>query len=119
MSLASAGGGGGGEDLRHSGGPWTGAAGVAEALHTSTVAAKNRLTTAHEGVAAANDGLASVGVLRSVLTSWEERLSAVKDECGSLAPKLRLVAKAQGEQEAKVKSSFQGMDAASGDEKAR
>lgn len=116
MSLASAGGsssGASGGDLKHSDRPWTTAAGVADALRTSTATAKSKLASAHEGVAAGNEGLASVGVLTAVLTSWEDRLGAVRDECGSLAPKLRLTAKDLGEQDVKVKSSLQGIDAPS------
>ncbi|MFJ1575866.1 hypothetical protein [Streptomyces sp. NPDC088182] len=116
MSLASAGssGGSGGaasrSDLEHSDGPWTTAAGVAEALRTSTTTAKSRLTSTHTGVTAATEGLASSGVLKSVLTSWEDRLSSVRDECGSLAPKLRQVGKDLGERDTKVKSSLQGIN---------
>ncbi|MFD6339238.1 hypothetical protein [Streptomyces sp. NPDC060131] len=112
MSLASAGSSGGSSgaasrsDLEHSDGPWTTAAGVAEALRTSTTTARNRLTSAHTGVTAATEGLASSGVLKSVLTSWEDRLSSVRDECGSLAPKLRQVGKELGERDTKVKSSL-------------
>ncbi|MFJ1915040.1 hypothetical protein ACIOGX_24280 [Streptomyces sp. NPDC088147] len=116
MSLASAGGSGGSggaasrSDLEHSDGPWTTAAGVAEALRTSTTTAKSRLTSTHTGVTAATEGLASSGVLKAVLTSWEDRLSSVRDECGSLAPKLRQVGKDLGERDTKVKSSLQGIN---------
>ncbi|MFJ6184736.1 hypothetical protein [Streptomyces sp. NPDC092295] len=113
MSLASAGGSGGAasrSDLEHSDGPWTTAAGVAEALRTSTTTAKSRLTSTHTGVTASTEGLASSGVLKSVLTSWEDRLSSVRDECGSLAPKLRQVGKDLGERDTKVKSSLQGIN---------
>ncbi|MEV7872125.1 hypothetical protein AB0P17_39840 [Streptomyces sp. NPDC088124] len=111
MSLASASveDSGGEPDLRHRDGPWTKAAGVAEELHTSITTAKSRLTAAHEDAAVGTEGLASMATLASVLTSWEERLKAVRDECGSLAPKLRLVAQSQGEREVKVKSSFTGL----------
>ncbi|MFC9425307.1 hypothetical protein [Streptomyces sp. NPDC056987] len=112
MSLASvsAGDSGGDSDLRHSDGPWTKAAGVAEELRIRVTSAKSRLTSAHEGAAAGTEGLASTGTLNSVLTSWEERLKAVQDECASLAPKLRLVAQGQGERNTEVKSSFAGLD---------
>ncbi|MFE4534183.1 hypothetical protein ACFRKB_03805 [Streptomyces scopuliridis] len=117
MSLASASASAGGSsnaasdgDLKHTGRPWTTAAGVAESLRTSTATAKSRLSSAHTGVAARNEGLASASVLTSVLTSWEDRLGSVRDECGSLAPKLRLVGKDLGEQDVKVKSSLQGID---------
>ncbi|MFE3824200.1 hypothetical protein [Streptomyces sp. NPDC059092] len=116
MSLASAptGNAGGEPDLRHSDGPWTKAARVAEELHTSITTAKSRLTAAHGSAAAGTEGLASMATLSSVLTSWEERLKAVQDECGSLAPKLRLVADGQGERNAEVKSSFAGLDRPTG-----
>ncbi|MEV4942316.1 hypothetical protein [Streptomyces zaomyceticus] len=119
MSPASAGSGadgGGGKDLQHSGGPWTGAAGAAEDLRLSVTTARSRLTGAHDGIAAAGGGLGSLGVLKTVLASWEARLGAVGSECGDLAPKLRLVAKDQGEQEIKVKASFEGRDRSTGDE---
>ncbi|MFJ9829125.1 hypothetical protein ACIRSU_32835 [Streptomyces sp. NPDC101160] len=109
MSLASAGDGAADGDLRHSAGPWTKAAGVAESLSTSMATARSRLTSAHQGVAAGTVGLASVGTLKTVLTSWEERLAAVKDECGSLGPALRRVAKEQGEQDVSVKAAFSGV----------
>ncbi|MFG2902827.1 hypothetical protein ACGFZH_37835 [Streptomyces zaomyceticus] len=119
-SPASAGsgadGGGGGKDLQHSGRPWTRAAGAAEDLRLSVTTARSRLTGAHDGIAAAGAGLGSLGVLRTVLASWEARLGAVGSECGDLAPKLRLVAKDQGEQEIKVKTSFEGRDRPTGDE---
>ncbi|MFE2635499.1 hypothetical protein ACFXKX_25165 [Streptomyces scopuliridis] len=113
MSLASAGGSSNAPadgDLKHTDRPWTTAAGVADALRTSTATAKSNLASAHAGVTADNEGLASAGVLTSVLTSWEDRLRAVRDECGSLAPKLRLVGKDLGERNVKVKSSLQGID---------
>ncbi|MEV7088727.1 hypothetical protein AB0O07_23055 [Streptomyces sp. NPDC093085] len=119
MSLASAtaGGtagdtaaGGGDADLHHSDEPWTKAAGVAEELHTTVTTAKRSLTTAHEDVSPGLAGLASAAALASVLTSWEKRLGSVGSECGSLAPKLRLVAKGQGERNAEVKSAFAGLE---------
>ncbi|MEV4972599.1 hypothetical protein [Streptomyces scopuliridis] len=113
MSLASAGGSSNAAadgDLKHTDRPWTTAAGVAEALRTSTATAKSKLSSAHAGVAAGNEGLASASVLTSVLTSWEDRLGTVREECGSLAPKLRLVGKELGERDVTVKSSLQGID---------
>ncbi|MER8072871.1 hypothetical protein ABTZ59_31795 [Streptomyces sp. NPDC094034] len=116
MSPASAGEAGGSGssasegDLKHTDRPWTTAAGVAEDLRTSTATAKSKLSSAHAGVAAGNEGLASAGVLKSVLTSWEARLGSVRDECGSLAPKLRQVGKDLGERDVKVKSSLQAID---------
>ncbi|MFD7286017.1 hypothetical protein [Streptomyces sp. NPDC059863] len=113
MSLASAGGSGNAAsegDLKHTDRPWTTAAGVAEDLRTSTATAKSKLSSAHAGVAAGVEGLTSAGVLTSVLTSWEDRLGTVRDECGSLAPKLRQVGKDLGERDTKVRSSLQGID---------
>ncbi|MFD9045638.1 hypothetical protein [Streptomyces zaomyceticus] len=104
------------KDLQHSGDPWTRAAGAAEDLRLSVTTAKSRLTGTHDGIAAAGVGLGSLGVLKTVLASWEARLGAVGSECGDLAPRLRLVAKDQGEQEIKVKASFEGRDRPTGDE---
>lgn len=50
------------------------------------------LRSAHEGVGGGLEGLASLGSLKTVLNSWEERLKAVREECSSLEPKLRQVA---------------------------
>ncbi|MDR3082893.1 MAG: hypothetical protein LBV60_18550 [Streptomyces sp.] len=50
-----------------------------------------------------------MAALKTVLTSWEARVDAVKDECGSLAPALRRVAKEQHEQDVGVKSSIDGL----------
>ncbi|MEE1746730.1 amino acid ABC transporter permease [Streptomyces sp. JV184] len=102
-SAASAGGGTG--TLRHKGGPWTKAAGTADGLQTSTITAKADLHRAHDGTAGGLAGLASLGALTSVLTSWEERLGRVRAECGSLEPKLRQVAVEFAEVDAEVGNS--------------
>ncbi|WP_405502636.1 hypothetical protein [Streptomyces anulatus] len=47
--------------------------------------------------------------LKSVLTSWEERLRAVRDECDQLKGNLLTVAKEMGESETAVKSSLKGV----------
>ena len=88
--------------LRHSGGPWTRAAGTAEDLQTSTGKSKADLSTAHDGVVSAGEGLASLGALMSVLASWKKRLGHVRNECDALEPKLRQVAKDMGEVDARV-----------------
>ncbi|GAA3931458.1 hypothetical protein GCM10022244_45360 [Streptomyces gulbargensis] len=111
--LASAvpgpGGGGGSGRLRHSGGPWTGAAGTAGDLRTSTETSRTALGRGHEGVAAGAAGLTSVAALTGVLTSWEERLRAVRDECEQLKGALLTVAKEMGETETAIERSFQGV----------
>lgn len=88
----AAGGGGGTGTLKHKRGPWTKAAGTADDLQTSTITAKADLRRAHDGTADGLAGLSSVGALKSVLTSWDERLGRVREECSSLEPKLRQVA---------------------------
>ncbi|MFE3940643.1 amino acid ABC transporter permease [Streptomyces sp. NPDC059118] len=100
-----AGGAGGTGTLKHKGGPWTKAAGTADGLQTSTITAKADLRRAHEGTADGLAGLASLGALTSVLTSWEERLGRVRAECGSLEPKLRQVAVEFAEVDAEVGNS--------------
>ncbi|MGW2417911.1 amino acid ABC transporter permease [Streptomyces sp. NPDC001709] len=96
-SGSGAGGGSGTGRLRHTHGPWTRAASVADDLHTSTVKSKADLGLAHDDMAASLGGLASLGTLRAVLTSWENRLGTVRDECSTLGPKLRQVALDMGE----------------------
>lgn len=83
--------------LLHTHGPWTRAATVAEGLHTSTVKSKADLSLAHDDMASALGGLASLATLTAVLASWEERLGSVRDECSTLGPKLRQVAVDMGE----------------------
>ncbi|QNE79239.1 hypothetical protein F0344_14615 [Streptomyces finlayi] len=97
---------GGKGGLQHSGGPWTSASGAADTLRTSTEQSRGRLGPAHEGVASGAKGLSSVTALKAVQESWEERLVAVRGECGYLKGALLKVAKEMGETEAAVKSSF-------------
>ncbi|MFI6686201.1 hypothetical protein [Streptomyces sp. NPDC050485] len=106
MALASAGSGGG--DLLHTAKPWNDAAGAAHTLRTDTATAKSALTMAHAGLGAGTAGLQSATTLTTVLTSWEDRLTAVHDECGSLEPKLREVARTMGSTDHGVKSSITG-----------
>ncbi|UTR77466.1 hypothetical protein [Streptomyces cavourensis] len=47
--------------------------------------------------------------LKSVLTSWEDRLRSVRDECEHLEGALLTVAKEMGEAEAAVEKSFKGI----------
>ncbi|MFF9568373.1 amino acid ABC transporter permease [Streptomyces sp. NPDC014685] len=98
-------GGGGPGTLRHKGGPWTRAAGTAGDLQTDTITARTALRRAHEGTADGLTGLAGLEALKSVLTSWDERLGRVRDECGSLEPKLRQVAVILGEVDTEVGNS--------------
>ncbi|MFB6940968.1 MULTISPECIES: amino acid ABC transporter permease [unclassified Streptomyces] len=97
-----AGGGGGNGTLKHKGGPWTKAAGTADDLQTGLITAKADLRRAHDGTADGLAGLSSLGALESVLTSWDERLGRVREECSSLEPKLRQVAVDVAEVDAEV-----------------
>lgn len=103
-----------GERLRHGDGPWTRAAGGAEVMRTQMSHLKAEFETAHEGVAGCGDGLSVVAVLGTVRTSWERRIEAARDECGSLGGRLRAVAKTQGEHDAAVRSGLAGVDAGAG-----
>lgn len=96
------GGGGGIGTLKHRGGPWTKAASTADELQTSTISAKTDLRRTHDGTGGGLAGLSSLGALTSVLASWETRLGRVREECGSLEPKLRQVAVDLGEVDAEV-----------------
>ncbi|MFH8577276.1 hypothetical protein OHB11_12090 [Streptomyces zaomyceticus] len=103
-------GGGGTGNLKHSGGPWTSASGTAGELRTSTETSRSALGPGHEGVEAGAAGLTSVAALKGVLTSWEERLQAVRDECEQLKGPLRAVAEEMGETETAIGNSFKGAD---------
>lgn len=111
MRLASASndpeaGAGGTGNLNYSKGPWTSASGTADDLRTRTETSRSALGRGHEGVEAGAAGLSSATALKSVLTSWEERLQAVRDECEKLGGVLLTVAKEMGETETAIKSSF-------------
>ncbi|MGW6408594.1 hypothetical protein ACWF95_15610 [Streptomyces vinaceus] len=115
MRLASAddgtGGRGGGpgsgnEDLAHSGGPWTRAAVAAGELGISMDGALGKIAGAHEGIASGTTGFESTTALATVRTSWEKRLTAVRDECRALRPQLMSVAKDIGEVDEQYRVSF-------------
>ncbi|MFF3392243.1 amino acid ABC transporter permease [Streptomyces sp. NPDC002669] len=107
--LPESGGGGGAGTLRHGGAPWTRAAGTAGDLRTGTTTARADLRRSHEGTADGLTGLACLGALKSVLASWDERLGRLRDECGSLEPKLRQVAVILGEVDAEVGNSAEAV----------
>ncbi|GAA3374879.1 hypothetical protein GCM10020367_40460 [Streptomyces sannanensis] len=114
MSLASAaadgsGGSAGGGELKHSHGPWTSASGTAGDLRTSTEQSRSRLRPGHEGATSGLTGLSSLAALTSVLDSWEDRLTAVRDECGSLQGSLATVAKEMGETDDEVGQSVRAV----------
>jgi hypothetical protein len=97
----------GGGDLAHGGGPWTRAAGAADALRTDLGRVRSELAVAHEGVGAGTAALGMAGVLRAVRESWEQRIRTATDECGELAGSLRAVAKIHGEVDTSVRSSLE------------
>lgn len=103
-----------GERLRHSDGPWNRAAGGAEVTRTQLAYVKAEFETAHEGVAGCAEGLGVLAVLGTVRTSWERRIEAARDECGSLAGRLRAVAVTQGEHDTAVRSGLAGIDVGAG-----
>jgi hypothetical protein len=104
LNRVPAGGGSGTGRLRHTHGPWTRAATVADDLHTSTVKSKADLGLAHDDMAGSLAGLASLVTVKAVLASWEKRLGAVRDECSTLGPKLRQVAVDMGEVDQAVRT---------------
>jgi hypothetical protein len=107
--------GGGSGALRHSNRPWSRAAGTADALRISTQSTKNGLESSHTGVPNGAVGLASVSALETVLTSWERRLESVRDECESLEPKLRAVARDLGEVDRAVAVGARAVHVSEGD----
>lgn len=100
---------GGGATLQHSAPPWSHAAGVASDLSNSMSTAKSDLDTADQGVSAGLQGLASLGSLTTVLQSWDDRLTAVQNECKGLHPALRAVSVALGETDHGVGSKVNGV----------
>ncbi|MET9483206.1 hypothetical protein [Streptomyces sp. NPDC006638] len=98
-----------GADVRHSAGPWTGAAGAAEALRTHLGQVRPEFAAAHAGLAGGTEGLAVADVLRTVRTSWERRIDTAAAECGSLAGSLRAVARDLGESDAAVRAALAGV----------
>ncbi|WP_329384006.1 hypothetical protein [Streptomyces sp. NBC_01716] len=97
--------------LKHSGGPWTGAAGTAESLRSSTNKSHGRLRPAHAGVAVGAAGFSAVAALSEVLASWETRLAAVRVECAYLDGALGRVAKELGETDVVVEKSVRAVNA--------
>ncbi|MFI6286048.1 hypothetical protein ACIBCM_15025 [Streptomyces sp. NPDC051018] len=79
-----AGGAGGAGRLKHTRGPWASASNTAGELRTNTEKSRRVLRPAHQGIARGAAGLTSVAALMAVLTSWEDRLMAVRDECAYL-----------------------------------
>ncbi|MFB7274736.1 hypothetical protein [Streptomyces sp. NPDC056244] len=100
--------------LRHSGGPWTRAAGAAEALRTHMSLVRGEFAAAHEGVAAGTEGLGAAAVLGTVRGSWERRIESVMGECAGLAVQLRAVARDQGETETEIRSALVSFAAPAG-----
>ncbi|MCX4675462.1 hypothetical protein OG413_09030 [Streptomyces sp. NBC_01433] len=105
---------GGGAELRHSDGPWTRAAGGAEALRTHMGPVKAELEAAHEGLVAGAGALVALAELGAVRDSWERRIEAARGECDDLAGKLRAVARTQCETNEAVKSAFAPVSANDG-----
>lgn len=106
LSDLGAGGAGGGDELRHSDGVWVRAAGGAEGMAVHLGPVRTELEVAHEGLLAGTAGLSALAELGTVRESWERRFESARRECGSLAGSLRTVARAQGETNETVKSSF-------------
>ncbi|WP_326659463.1 hypothetical protein [Streptomyces sp. NBC_00385] len=96
----------GGDQLRHSDGAWLRAAGGAEGMGVHLGPVRTELATAHEGLLAGTVGLSALAELGAVRESWERRFETARRECGALAGNLRAVARAQGETNETVKSSF-------------
>ncbi|MEU8562102.1 hypothetical protein AB0C45_11510 [Streptomyces cyaneofuscatus] len=103
------GGAGGGGDLKHSDGPWMRAAGGAEGLVAHFGPVKAELGRAHQGLMAGAGELSALAELGTVRASWERRIETARDECRSLAGKLRAVTATQSEVNEAVKGSFDGV----------
>ncbi|MFJ8754062.1 hypothetical protein ACIREO_32770 [Streptomyces sp. NPDC102441] len=106
-----------GRRLRHSDGPWLRAAGGADELATHLAPVRGELGLAHQGLMAGAGRLTALAELAAVRESWERRIQAAQGECGSLASKLRDVARTQGATNEAVRSSFASVKPCGGDER--
>lgn len=108
MLLASAGSdsGGGGGTHKASVQPWTTASGVAAELQHDMQTALADLEHAHDGIKSGTAGFASASTLACILGGWQSRLSAVRDHCSGLEGSLKEAGANFGENEARVKASF-------------
>lgn len=111
------GGGGCGPRLKHSDGPWLRAAGGAEELVTHLGPVRHDLASAHGGLLAGAGRLTALAELAAVRESWERRIQAAQGECGSLAGKLREVARIQGATDEAARSSLAAVAPCKGDER--
>ncbi|WP_420709354.1 MULTISPECIES: hypothetical protein [unclassified Streptomyces] len=109
------GGGDCGQRLKHSDGPWLRAAGGADELVTQLGPVRGELGLAHQGLMAGAGRLTALAELAAVRESWERRIQAAQGECGSLAAKLRDVARTQGATNEAVRSSFAAVLPCEGD----
>ncbi|MYT97251.1 MULTISPECIES: hypothetical protein [unclassified Streptomyces] len=109
-----AGGGRGGGDLEHSDGPWLRAAGGTEGLVAHFGPVEAELERAHAGLMAGAGELSALAELGAVRASWERRIETARDECRSLAGKLRAVAVTQSTVNEVVKGAFDGVRVAGG-----
>ncbi|MFE9932842.1 hypothetical protein [Streptomyces sp. NPDC005533] len=73
LASAHAPGGGGGEDLAHSGGPWSKAAVAAGELRITTAEGPGKMAAAHEGIEAGTAGLSATAALAAVRASCTDR----------------------------------------------
>lgn len=94
--------------LRHGDGPWTRAAGDADALHTHLGTARSELEKSHEGLLTSEraGNFAVLAELAAVRESWVRRVSTAQCECGSLAGKLRAVSREQRTTDEAVRDGF-------------
>ncbi|MFD8466422.1 hypothetical protein ACFV10_15080 [Streptomyces cyaneofuscatus] len=70
---------------------------------------KAELGRAHQGLMAGAGELSALAELGTVRASWERRIETARDECRSLAGKLRAVTATQSEVNEAVKGSFDGV----------
>ncbi|MFT9789495.1 hypothetical protein ACMZ5E_25150 [Streptomyces rhizosphaericola] len=72
------------------------------------------LERAHAGLMAGAGELSALAELGAVRASWERRIETARDECRSLAGKLRAVAVTQSTVNEVVKGAFDGVRVAGG-----
>ncbi|MGW1195154.1 hypothetical protein ACWD4B_04745 [Streptomyces sp. NPDC002536] len=115
VQLASSGTGVGGGDGTHQASvhPWTTAGGVAGELSEGMQVALSDLEHGHAALKSGTAGFASAATLSNILSGWQNRLGAVRDECRELDGNLKKAGANFGENEAQVKASFDALQSRS------
>ncbi|WP_225824774.1 hypothetical protein [Streptomyces naphthomycinicus] len=82
---------------------------MAHELRTATNSRLTDLKTAHDGVKSGTDGFSSTAALNEILSTWENRLTSVRDECDRLNGALAKTGRDFGEIDPAVAGKVDGV----------